>query len=223
MSCIIFSHGFAFDKDFWIQLASKFCNHKIIIFDYGYFYNSGSFIFEDGLLSQTNNDTMNKLISSSANIYGVGHSLGFAKLFFNPIARYTKFNKIISLAGFAKFNNSNTTSQNITRMADLCRKKKNFLPSFYKICKINYALRYNDINYDLLTQDLDLLYKIDISDKIRQYDRNILHLFDVEDMILDTKNLSNSIKSISVPNSGHGIGFNNVDVCYKAILDFISQ
>ncbi len=223
MSCIIFSHGFSFDRNFWTKLASKFYNSKIIIIDYGYFCDNGLFIFENGLLSSINNDTLAKIIKNTTNLYGIGHSLGFAKLLMHPTINSLRFCKFISLAGFAKFNNSNVTSQNIIRMIDLCKKKKNFLPSFYKMCETSYVSHYNNINYSLLIQDLELLYKIDVSDKIQHYQDKILHLIDNDDKILDMKNLNDKIKSINIPNSGHGIGFNNANLCYNAILDFISE
>ncbi len=199
----IFYHGWGLCNHFWQHLAPFFNDYECIFLESRYF---------------THKNNITKIPKDNIKNIAIGHSLGFIKL---VLMKEIKWHKLISVAGFSKFVNTPETSKNLKYLKNtLIADPIKGLLLFYELAGLNddfwkkYIQKVN-INQKLLSQDLNLLEKINI-----QIPNNTLHIVGDRDKVLDHHSLINA-KNIILPNTGHNIGYINPEEIFKQINNFI--
>lgn len=148
---LIWSHGWGFNATFFMPLIRALPEHEHFIINWGY--------FDDSPFTYPKPDLSRSLI-------GIGHSLGFAKLFDLPFS----YERVISLGGFTCFCQSDsfaigTPVRILQRMFNRFQSHpQQVLQDFYVSCGFNQPyLHPTSLNLERLSKDLELLMRVDIS------------------------------------------------------------
>lgn len=196
---IIFCHGFGLDKSVFDPLKSLFSEYHIIDWDLGYFGSQN--------------------LPISDNAIGIGHSLGFLKLY----QKKKHFSHLVSLGGFFDF----ICESKIRKKAlDYLIKQfeidpKIALSEFYHSMNFKKDIP-KPVNQDRLLEDLEVL-KTALS---FQNDKRILSLFTNDDPIVTNavskKNFGN-VQNFCFQDGGHlFIDKHKIDIAEK-IKHFILE
>ena len=148
MNQLIWSHGWGFDRTFFSSLCLALPEYEHFIIDWGYF-NTPS-------LPQ---------VDQERPLIGIGHSLGFAKLFNLPFS----YKGVVSLGGFTRFcqidrSKSGTPKRILERMLNQFQNHPHqVLQNFYRSCGLTpLFMKTVPLNTSLLFQDLNQLIGLNI-------------------------------------------------------------
>lgn len=213
---IITHHGWSGNKTYFENFFKDFSKDNFDFFhiDAGYFYMDAPFKFE--------------ILKNYSNIIGIGHSIGFVKLL--SMYEKIKFNKLISIAGFAKFCNNDLDLKKLHITINAFQDNPiQFLKNFYKINHIKeFSKNLDQVNFCKLLDDLTLLDKINLNQILQKKKNNInfYHLYNKNDQILGNKKSINKqinsdfINEFSFEGDNHSSDDNNF---IAKVFDIINE
>lgn len=176
---LIWSHGWGFDATFFTPLLRTLPEYEHFVIDWGYFGNrpfpqpqpGDSWVmrnFEDCIDALSPQKNLEVMVSPdlSRPIIGIGHSLGFAKLFDLPFS----YESVISLGGFTRFCQTDnfttgTPKRILQRMLDRFQSHpQQVLQDFYRSCGFTqHYMPPSCLNLEKLSKDLKQLMQVNIT------------------------------------------------------------
>lgn len=146
---LIWSHGWGFDTTFFTPLCLALPGYEHFVIDWGYF----------------DTPSMPEL-DRTRPIIGIGHSLGFAKLFDLPFS----YESVVSLGGFTHFCQTDslkvgTPGRVLQRMLNRFQiYPQRVLQDFYRSCGFESLFANpSNLNTKLLSEDLERLMSVNIN------------------------------------------------------------
>ena len=205
---LVWRHGWGCNSHYWDGLLDNFSDFESCLYDEGYFSSK-----------------IEPKLPQDANLIGIGHSLGFAKLLLMPVKWY----KLISICGFTRFAYSNTFKSGIT-LATIDNMAKGLassplreLTKFYRMSKIDYAIDARDINFQPLADDLMLLGNLDL--RLSHLSKTkVLSIIASHDPIVKI-GISKAcfINNKVINHVGHNLGMVKINNCVKLIRKFLEE
>lgn len=207
---IVFCHGFAFDKNFWKELAPYFNDEYCCLF-----WNLG--YFDDAEYPIPPEDAQEVIV--------IGHSYGLIKLLEAPFRK----DAIISIQGFINFFGFGEWLKSV-RIQEWKRMYSNFIENhtkallrIYKLSKLKkVCILKQNINISNLEKDLNALTKV-----CNLPDLPTLVLGSENDLIVPAQLLEDNflmrkkVKIVFNNRGGHGLGLEEAEFVYKEIRTFL--
>lgn len=212
MTHFVFCHGFGFDRHFWERIAPYFAQEKCSFIDLGYF-----------------NNPIESQYLDNQGIIGIGHSIGLSKL----ISMYNNFDCLIGLNSFVDFLGSEQIVRakrqrelNALRLSFL-RDPQSTLKSFYLRCgapDLIVANNFSNLNLDLILSDLQWLEKQhnlpEAPTLLLSSDNDIVV---PRSITLDHFSKQHWVKTDSIMQAGHALGFRKPVEVYEKIMTFLND
>ncbi len=205
--CLVFSHGWGFDKKFWNILGQKFSRDHCIFLDQGYFGQRELSIPDDGRTI----------------FIGIGHSLGLIKL----LELEVRFSALVAISGFLNFLGYGQPLY-CKRSLELENMKRHFeifpfktLQSFYARCKVE-CQNISALDKELLRKDLNQLsLKFDLPKEIP-----LLVLSSKDDVVVPPELIRDNFKNARVffhDKGGHGLNLFNCEFIFTKIMALLDE
>lgn len=216
----VFFNGFGSDYKYWDELLPYFSNYEYVLLSENYFNNP-----EDH-----DEKYINKIFKEKK-LIGVGHSLGYHKLC-DLNKRYDFFNleKIVSIEGFSRYLGSSEPTRSIRKFyLDFMKNSYTHFPkitlyNFMAMCGAPMLALPSQLNYELLMNDLELLYSGIESPQIPH-----LILSSLDDWVIpyniveDNFSKLNNVKILYTIGSGHLLGMKFPQYVSQEIQKFAKQ
>lgn len=205
---LVWSHGWGFDATFFAPLCHALPEYEHFIIDWGYF-----------------NAPLLPKLDKARPLVGIGHSLGFAKLFDLPFS----YEHVISLGGFTHFCPIDslvfgTPSRVVQRMwSRLQTHPQQVLQDFYRSCGFDIAslMDFSHLNQEQLSADLNHLMRLNLTIDLSTL--SYLALAAKDDRICTLPHQQAMFSSLHVMDGGHNFPVTHPQETACLIRQFLGE